>query len=129
MKQSDRKLCIYYNHHHYTLLVVYMMWLLSMNIVVLGIRIPDRIQKDPKDEVVVKTAVFGLGSFWRSESVFGCLDGVVRTAVGYAGGSKTNPEYRSLGDHAECVKVLFYSLSRRLCFHAKNCSHLSASSM
>ncbi|KAL1812526.1 hypothetical protein DCAR_0624760 [Daucus carota subsp. sativus] len=105
MKQSDRKLCIYYNHHHYTLLVVYMMWLLSMNIVVLGIRIPDRIQKDPKDEVVVKTAVFGLGSFWRSESVFGCLDGVVRTAVGYAGGSKTNPEYRSLGDHAECVKI------------------------
>uniref|UniRef100_A0A164W143 peptide-methionine (S)-S-oxide reductase n=1 Tax=Daucus carota subsp. sativus TaxID=79200 RepID=A0A164W143_DAUCS len=83
-----------------------------MNIVVLGIRIPDRIQKDPKDEVVVKTAVFGLGSFWRSESVFGCLDGVVRTAVGYAGGSKTNPEYRSLGDHAECVKFQHLELAQ-----------------
>ncbi|GKC29011.1 peptide methionine sulfoxide reductase A5, partial [Tanacetum coccineum] len=50
-----------------------------------------------------KTAVFALGSFWRSESVFGCLDGVVRTTVGYTGGSKLNPEYRSLGDHAESI--------------------------
>ncbi|KAM7264970.1 hypothetical protein ACFE04_002653 [Oxalis oulophora] len=33
------------------------------------------------------------------------LHGVVRTSVGYAGGSKANPEYRSLGDHAaESVK-------------------------
>ncbi|KAM7260510.1 hypothetical protein ACFE04_011183 [Oxalis oulophora] len=42
--------------------------------------------------------------FWRSEAIFGCLDGIVRTSVGYAGGSKANPEYRSLGDHAESVK-------------------------
>ncbi|KAJ1692841.1 hypothetical protein LUZ63_009539 [Rhynchospora breviuscula] len=53
----------------------------------------------------VRVAVFALGSFWRSESAFGCLPGVVRTSVGYAGGSKTNPEYRNPGDHAECVKV------------------------
>ncbi|KAM0915092.1 hypothetical protein ACQ4PT_011112 [Festuca glaucescens] len=51
------------------------------------------------------TAVFALGSFWRSEAAFGCLPGVVRTSVGYAGGSKANPEYRNLADHAECVKV------------------------
>lgn len=51
------------------------------------------------------TAVFALGSFWRSEAAFGCLHGVIRTSVGYAGGSKANPEYRNLGDHAECVKV------------------------
>ncbi|KAJ1422589.1 Peptide methionine sulfoxide reductase MsrA [Sesbania bispinosa] len=42
-----------------------------------------------------------LGSFWRSEAVFRVL---ARrhfvTTVGYAGGSKPNPEYRSLGDHA-----------------------------
>jgi hypothetical protein len=50
-------------------------------------------------------AVFALGSFWRSEAAFGCLPGVIRTSVGYAGGSKTNPEYRNLADHAECVKV------------------------
>ncbi|XP_021305336.1 peptide methionine sulfoxide reductase A5 isoform X2 [Sorghum bicolor] len=51
------------------------------------------------------TAVFALGSFWRSEAAFGCLPGVIRTSVGYAGGSKANPEYRNLADHAECVKV------------------------
>ncbi|PIA24826.1 hypothetical protein AQUCO_21900001v1 [Aquilegia coerulea] len=53
----------------------------------------------------LKTAVFALGSFWRSEAVFGCLNGVVRTTVGYAGGSKINPEFRSLGDHAESVQI------------------------
>ncbi|KAJ3672675.1 hypothetical protein LUZ60_007396 [Juncus effusus] len=52
-----------------------------------------------------RVAVFALGSFWRSEAAFGCLHGVIRTSVGYAGGSKLNPEYRNLGDHAECVKV------------------------
>ncbi|KAL6861550.1 hypothetical protein ACP4OV_017250 [Aristida adscensionis] len=51
------------------------------------------------------TAAFALGSFWRSEAAFGCLPGVIRTSVGYAGGSKPNPEYRNLADHAECVKV------------------------
>jgi peptide-methionine (S)-S-oxide reductase len=51
--------------------------------------------------------VFALGSFWRSEAAFGCLPGVIRTSVGYAGGSKANPEYRNLADHAECVKVPF----------------------
>ncbi|OAY82507.1 peptide methionine sulfoxide reductase A5 [Ananas comosus] len=53
----------------------------------------------------LRSAVFALGSFWRSEAAFGCVPGVVRTSVGYAGGSKPNPEYRNLGDHAECVKV------------------------
>ncbi|BAF18651.1 peptide-methionine (S)-S-oxide reductase A5 precursor [Oryza sativa Japonica Group] len=55
--------------------------------------------------VATETAVFALGSFWRSEAAFGCLPGVIRTSVGYAGGSKARPEYRNLGDHAECVKV------------------------
>lgn len=73
-----------------------------------SIRIPDRITettRDLPDNQSLKTAVFALGSFWRSEAVFGCLNGVVRTTVGYAGGSKTNPEYRSLGDHAESIQV------------------------
>nr|XP_043618444.1 peptide methionine sulfoxide reductase A5 [Erigeron canadensis] len=72
-----------------------------------GIRFPNPISQanvNPPDELL-KTAVFSLGSFWRSEAVFGCLDGVVRTSVGYAGGSKLNPEYRSLGDHAESVYI------------------------
>lgn len=62
-----------------------------------------------------QVAVFALGSFWRSEAVFGCLPGVVRTFAGYSGGSRgsssniLNPEFRNLGDHAECVKVVCLS--------------------
>ncbi|XP_010271416.1 PREDICTED: peptide methionine sulfoxide reductase A5 isoform X2 [Nelumbo nucifera] len=73
----------------------------------LSIRLPDRITEGVKDSSTqpLKTAVFALGSFWRSEAAFGCLDGVIRTTVGYAGGTKTNPEFRSLGDHAESVQI------------------------
>ncbi|XP_058179801.1 peptide methionine sulfoxide reductase A5 [Rhododendron vialii] len=82
--------------------------ILIMADVALSIRFPDRTSQLPNDSPnhhPLKTAVFALGSFWRSEAVFGCLDGVVTTTVGYAGGSKTNPEYRSLGDHAESVQI------------------------
>ncbi|GFP90167.1 peptide methionine sulfoxide reductase a5 [Phtheirospermum japonicum] len=77
----------------------------------LSIRFPDRISENPEGaaDQTLRIAVFALGSFWRSEVAFGCLDGVVRTAVGYAGGSKPSPEYRSLGDHAECVQVVIFS--------------------
>lgn len=77
----------------------------------LSIRFPDRISENPKgaSDQPLRTAVFALGSFWRSEAAFGCLDGVVRTAAGYAGGSRPNPEFRSLGDHAECVQVVILS--------------------
>jgi peptide-methionine (S)-S-oxide reductase len=56
-------------------------------------------------EQVTKTAVFAMGSFWRAEAVYGCITGVVRTRVGYSGGSKLNPDYHSIGDHAECIEV------------------------
>jgi methionine-S-sulfoxide reductase len=32
---------------------------------------------------------------------------VIATVVGYAGGSKPAPTYRSMGDHTECVQVTF----------------------
>lgn len=78
------------------------------------IRIPDRITETtrlgiyPTTSPPLKSAVFALGSFWRSEAVFGCLNGVLQTTVGYAGGSKTNPEYTNLGDHAESVQVVAF---------------------
>lgn len=82
--------------------------MLSVSDVGLGIRFPDRPNPNPNPKELpnpLKTAVFSLGSFWRSEAVFGCLDGVVTTTVGYAGGSKINPEYRSLADHAESIQI------------------------
>ncbi|GFY80444.1 peptide methionine sulfoxide reductase family protein [Actinidia rufa] len=83
------------------------LWSILMADMALSIRFPDRISQTPNDSPnrTLKTATFALGSFWRSEAVFGCLDGVVQTTVGYAGGSKPNPEYRSLGDHAESVQI------------------------
>jgi peptide-methionine (S)-S-oxide reductase len=33
------------------------------------------------------------------------MDGVIRTRVGYAGGSKANPTYHDLGDHAETIQI------------------------
>uniref|UniRef100_A0A1J3C7U9 Peptide methionine sulfoxide reductase A5 n=1 Tax=Noccaea caerulescens TaxID=107243 RepID=A0A1J3C7U9_NOCCA len=66
-------------------------------------QIPDAVVDSP--DRPLKSAVFALGSFWRSEAAFGCISGVVRTTSGYAGGNKANPEYRNLGDHAESVQV------------------------
>lgn len=39
------------------------------------------------------------------EARFGSQKGVVRTRVGYSGGAKAHPTYRSLGDHTETVEV------------------------
>jgi peptide-methionine (S)-S-oxide reductase len=35
------------------------------------------------------------------------MDGIVRTRVGYAGGTKKNPTYHSLGDHTETIQIDF----------------------
>ncbi len=52
-----------------------------------------------------KTATFGLGCFWGPDAAFGAVDGVVRTRVGYAGGTKSDPSYDVLGDHTEVVQI------------------------
>jgi len=56
-------------------------------------------------------AVFGLGCFWGAERCFWQLDGVITTAVGYAGGATPNPTYREvcsgMTGHTEAVLVVF----------------------
>jgi peptide-methionine (S)-S-oxide reductase len=52
-----------------------------------------------------RTATFGLGCFWGPDAAFGAVDGVVRTRVGYAGGTKHDPSYEVLGDHTEVVQM------------------------
>ncbi len=58
-----------------------------------------------------RTAIFGLGCFWGAEKAFWELDGVVSTAVGYAGGSTPNPTYEETCSgqtgHAEVVLVVY----------------------
>ena len=57
------------------------------------------------DSDATETATFALGCFWGPDAQFGALDGVVRTRVGYAGGTKTDPTYNDLGDHTEAFQV------------------------
>ncbi|WP_440764547.1 peptide-methionine (S)-S-oxide reductase MsrA [Natronorubrum sp. DTA7] len=52
-----------------------------------------------------RTATFGMGCFWDPDARFGAMAGVVRTRVGYAGGTTPTPGYHSLGDHTEVVQV------------------------
>ena len=44
----------------------------------------------------LETAVFGMGCFWGVERKFWQLPGVYVTAVGYAGGTTTNPTYQEV---------------------------------
>jgi len=93
----------------YTNLVFFFFLCISLLDKTVSIRISNQISDTVVDspDRPLKSAVFALGSFWRSEAAFGCINGVVRTSAGYAGGTKTNPEYRNLGDHAESVQVGF----------------------
>ncbi|XP_030571013.1 peptide methionine sulfoxide reductase isoform X6 [Drosophila novamexicana] len=47
------------------------------------------------------TATFGMGCFWGAESLYGATRGVLRTTVGYAGGSSELPT----GDHTEVLEI------------------------
>lgn len=52
--------------------------------------------KFTETDVPTETATFAMGCFWAPEPIFGGKQGVIRTKVGYTGGSKVNPTYRSL---------------------------------
>ncbi|XP_011176910.2 peptide methionine sulfoxide reductase isoform X2 [Zeugodacus cucurbitae] len=51
--------------------------------------------------IAFKTATFGMGCFWGAESLFGGTKGILRTTVGYEGGSKDAPT----GDHTEVLEI------------------------
>lgn len=59
----------------------------------------------------MQQAMFGLGCFWGAERKFWQTPGVIRTAVGYAGGHTENPTYRQVCSgttgHNEVVWVAF----------------------
>ena len=52
-----------------------------------------------------ETATVALGCFWGPDAKFGAMDGVVRTRVGYAGGTTPEPTYADIGDHTEALQI------------------------
>ncbi|MFF2092801.1 peptide-methionine (S)-S-oxide reductase MsrA [Paenibacillus sp. NPDC058174] len=58
-------------------------------------------------DAALRTATLGMGCFWSPEALFGHLPGVIRTAVGYAGGTTPAPTYREMGDHSETVQLQY----------------------
>ncbi len=59
----------------------------------------------------LEQALFGMGCFWGAERLFWQLPGVFSTAVGYAGGTAVDPDYRLVcggrTGHAEVVLVVY----------------------
>lgn len=53
----------------------------------------------------LKTATFAMGCFWGPDVIFGGIEGVWKTRVGYAGGDKDNPTYHNLGSHSETIQL------------------------
>lgn len=55
--------------------------------------------------------MFAAGCFWGVEKIFGALDGIVSTEVGYAGGWTPNPSYEEVcaggTGHAEAVQITY----------------------
>ncbi|MEN9518868.1 MAG: hypothetical protein RLZZ381_1456 [Cyanobacteriota bacterium] len=56
-----------------------------------------------------QTATFGAGCFWKTESEFMNVSGVIKTSVGYMGGDFANPSYLDvvarITGHAEVAQI------------------------
>ena len=59
----------------------------------------------------MEIATFAGGCFWRLQTIFSRVPGVVSTVVGYAGGSTVNPTYQQVRTgttgHAESIQMVF----------------------
>ena len=60
---------------------------------------------------MIQKALFGAGCFWGVEEHFRNIDGIIKTEVGYSGGTTKNPTYERVcyenTDHAEVLKLEF----------------------
>jgi peptide-methionine (S)-S-oxide reductase len=52
-------------------------------------------------------ATFSLGWFWGPDARFGLVKGVIRTQVGYTGGTTKDPTYAKLVNHSESIRITY----------------------
>jgi peptide-methionine (S)-S-oxide reductase len=64
------------------------------------------VQAAPAAEAL-KTAVFAGGCFWSAEHDIEHTPGVVKVAVGYAGGTRPHPSYENHEGHLEAIRVTY----------------------
>jgi methionine-S-sulfoxide reductase len=56
---------------------------------------------------MTKKAYLALGCFWGPEEHFGNLPGILKTRVGYSGGTEDHASYENIGGHAETLELEF----------------------
>ncbi|XP_055627321.1 peptide methionine sulfoxide reductase-like [Toxorhynchites rutilus septentrionalis] len=56
-------------------------------------------------DVPFEKATFGMGCYWACDSLFGATKGVLRTRVGYAGGTTGAPVNKNIGNHVEVIEI------------------------
>lgn len=67
----------------------------------------EKIEAQPLHHVNIpfEKATFGMGCFWGCDALFGATKGVLRTCVGYSGGTTSAPVYKNMGDHTEVIEI------------------------
>ena len=74
-------------------------------------QLPICINNDSEMTFSMEMATFGAGCFWGVEAAFQKMKGVVKTTVGYMGGTPKNPTYEQVctntTKHAEVIQIQF----------------------
>ncbi len=81
--------------------------ILVLSTLIISFSIHAEVKTLPKTE----TATFAAGCFWGVEEFYRKVPGVLKTQVGYTGGTTNNPKYDEMHDghtgHAESIEIIF----------------------